>query len=225
MGNEQIKDKTVDNDSPALLVKVNDFKISETPITNLEFKEFIDKTNYITDAQKFGFSYVFFSLLNDEQRKKYSKVPNADWWYVVTQATWDHPEGIESNIDNRWDFPVVHVSRNDALEYCKWANKRLPTEAEWEYSARGGLLNSIYPWGNDFLDSNNEMRCNIWKGEFKYSETTNFETKNGVIKVKSFEPNGYGLYQMVGNIWEWCLNPARIDYKFFNEMSALKMKE
>ena len=131
-------------------------------------------------------------------------------WKYQKGANWRHPEGPDSTIDNRLDHPVVHVSWDDAVAYCRWAGKRLPTEAEWEYAARGGLQGKLYPWGNE-LRPDGKWVNNIWQGEFPYTNNVDDGFK-ATAPVGSFAPNGYGLHDMAGNVWEWCYDLYRPDY-------------
>lgn len=192
-----------DGEGPVRKVKVNSFLIDATTVTNAQFAEFVKETGYKTDAEKFGWSFVFHLLLTPEMKKRVTKVAmETPWWYVVEGAYWYQPEGPGSHIEDRMDHPVVHVSWNDAANYCEWAGKRLPTEAEWEYAVRGGLEQKRYPWGDELL-VNNQHYCNIWQGVFPVQNTAE-DGYIGTAPAKSFPPNGYGLYNVVGNVWEWC---------------------
>lgn len=139
-----------DGESPQIMVHINEFYIDKYEVSNAQFDEFIKDTGYVTNAEKYGDSFVFEGLLNDSQRHKYrnNRVMAAPWWYKVNGTCWRTPEGITSTIDDRMDHPVVHVSWFDALKFCKWKNKRLPTEIEWEIACRGGKNNKLFPWGN-----------------------------------------------------------------------------
>jgi formylglycine-generating enzyme required for sulfatase activity len=129
-------------------------------------------------------------------------VVDAPWWREVEGACWYQPEGPGSSIDTRADHPVVHVSWHDAMAYCRWAGARLPTDAEWECAARGGLHQNRFAWGDD-LTPNGQHRCNIWQGRFPMLNSTD-DGHYGTAPVDAFEPNGYGLFNVCGNVWEWC---------------------
>jgi len=203
MGTDSHEGFYADGEGPTRKVTVHPFYIDTYAVTNAQFSEFVSQTNYVTEAEKFGWSYVFHLLVSEETFKKVHKVPHGvPWWYVVEGADWSHPEGPDSCICDRMDHPVVHISWNDAMAYCDWAGKRLPTEAEWEYAARGGLEQKTYPWGDELTDQG-EYQCNIWQGEFPHVNTKK-DGYLGTAPVNTFSPNGFGLYNTVGNVWEWC---------------------
>ncbi|XP_062825803.1 formylglycine-generating enzyme isoform X4 [Anolis carolinensis] len=153
-------------------------------------------------AERFGDSFVFEGMLSEQVKSEiHQAVAAAPWWLPVKGADWKHPDGPDSNIVDRMDHPVLHVSWNDAVAFCTWAGKRLPTEAEWEYSCRGGLENRLFPWGNK-LHPNGQHYANIWQGDFPTSNTREDGYK-GTAPVTAFPPNSYGLYNIVGNAWEW----------------------
>lgn len=131
------------------------------------------------------------------------------WWLEVDGASWQRPEGPGSHVVDRADHPVVHLSWNDAIAYCRWAGVRLPTEAEWEYAARGGLDGCRYPWG-DVLSPDGERLCQIWQGDFPNQPASGWQP--GTVPVQAFPPNGYGLYSVSGNAWEWCADVFDPDY-------------
>ncbi|WP_163881868.1 formylglycine-generating enzyme family protein [Paenibacillus favisporus] len=192
-----------DAEGPARPVHIPAFRISPYAVTNAEFAAFVQATGYVTEAEKFGWSYVFQLLIPDPQQVEIVGSPErTPWWLGVEGATWREPEGPGSGIVDRMDHPVVHVSWNDAAAYCAWAGVRLPTEVEWEAAARGGLERKRYPWG-DVLRPGGEHRCNIWQGVFP---TKNHASDGylGTAPVDAYLPNGYGLYNMSGNVWEWC---------------------
>ena len=164
-----------------------------------------EATCYETDAQKFGYSYVFHALLSDSTKRTLDilgrTVMGLEWWYNVEGADWAHPFGPESDFQGLENHPVTHVSYRDALAYCEWAGKRLPTEAEVEYAARGGLEQKRYVWGDELMPGGRHM-CNIFQGKFP-DYNSGEDGFVGTAPVDSFEPNGYGLYNMSGNVWEW----------------------
>lgn len=204
-----------DKEGPQVEIQLESFEISCTTITNQEFQQFVQETGYVTEAEQYGWSYVFHYFLTMEEKLKAAEIPGLNWWYAVQGANWKHPEGKSSNLKDRLNHPVVHVSRNDALAYCEWSGTRLPTEAEWEVAAKGGTTYERYPWGEEFL-KNNEYHCNIWQGNFPLTNTLD-DGFDSTAPAKYYEPNNYGLYQMVGNVWEWCLNPQGIDLEEFQQ--------
>ena len=208
------------NEFPKHKLAIDEFWMDETEVTNKKFAEFVKATNYKTVAER--------PIVWDELKKNLPpNTPKPEdsllepgalvfqptdqpvslrspslWWKWTKNADWKDPEGPNSNIVDKMDHPVVQVSWEDASAYAKWAGKRLPTEAEWEYASRGGLKNAIYPWGNEDVNEGSP-KANFWQGifPFKNNLTDGFFT---TAPVKSFPPNDYGLYDMAGNVWEWC---------------------
>ena len=205
---------------PKHQVEINSFWMDATEVTNIQFKAFIEATGYVTTAEiapdweeikkslppgtlrppdsvLAPASLVFIQTDGPVLLQDYSQ-----WWRWTIGANWKHPFGPGSNIEGKDDYPVVHISWDDAQSYCKWSGKRLPTEAEWEYASRGGQINQIYSWGNEHINKG-ISKTNSWEGDFPY----NNELNDGYLytaPVKSYLPNGYGLYDMAGNVWEWC---------------------
>lgn len=201
MGTEDELGYPADGEGPVRWVFLQPFLISPAVVSNSDFADFVSATGYVTDAERFGWSFVFAGLL-PEDFPPTRAVVDAPWWRQVEGANWQHPEGLHSSLDGRLDHPVVHVSWNDAQAYCQWAGTRLPTEAEWEFAARGGLVQQRYPWGDELTPSG-EHRMNVWQGTFPSLNTTE-DGYYGTAPVHAFPPNGYGLYNMTGNVWEWC---------------------
>lgn len=216
------------DEKPPHRTKVDGFWMDATPVTNRQFKEFVDATGYITTAEKAPTLEEIMSqvppgtpppspelLVPASLVFKPSKGPvslrsNRIWWEWKPGASWKHPLGPESSIEGKEDHPVVQISWYDAVAYAKWAGKRLPTEAEWEFAAYGGQKNISYVWGNDEFSEENPQ-VNIWQGEFPY-KSTKPNGYMGTTSVKTYKPNPYGLYDMAGNVWQWCSDLYHASY-------------
>ena len=228
MGASENDNMALMHEKPNHTVKVDGFYMDETEVTNKQFTEFIKATGYITTAERpIDWDIIKMQLPPGTQRphdsilmpgsllfkKTTESVPNlydfSQWWKWSIGANWKEPEGKGSNIVGKENYPVVHVSYEDAIAYCNWSGKRLPTEAEWEFAARGGKKNKIYFWGN--LSNSLHQYVNSWEGEFPVENII----KDGFEKsapVKSFPPNNYGLYEISGNVWEWTSDWYNVNY-------------
>lgn len=178
---------------------VGPFSIARYAVTNTEFAEFVRATGHRTESEHFGWSFVFGGLLPDDFEETRG-VLGAEWWRQVPGASWVHPEGPQSSIDDRGDHPVVHVSWRDAMAFCAWAELRLPSEAEWEYAARAGS-STTFPWGDD-LTPGGEHRMNVFQGDFP-GANTGADGWIGTCPVDAFPANAFGLHNSTGNVWEW----------------------
>ena len=192
-----------DGEGPVREINIDSFWIDRTTVTNNDFAAFVEATGYVTEAETYGWSFVFHNQIPKGHRKHVQlvNVEGTSWWARLDKADWRKPGGPGTNIKKLGDYPVVHVSWNDAQAYAQWMGKRLPTEAEWEFAARGGLEQKIYPWGDELLPEG-KHRCNIWQGNFPHEDTAE-DGYAGTAPAKSFRANDFGLYHCVGNVWEW----------------------
>jgi len=198
-----------DGEGPLRKGLVRSISMSVGAITNAEFAAFVSDTGYVTEAEHIGWSFVFWSQVPDYVGET-QRVPGTPWWRRVDGASWQRITGPKcSLINDVSDHPVVHVSWNDANAYCSWAGGRLPTELEWEHAARGGLGDVRFPWGDAEPDDDENIFCNLWQGRFPETNTI----KDGFYTTApavSFEANGYGLFNMAGNVWDWTADPFRV---------------
>lgn len=192
-----------DGERPVHDVVVGAFSIDATTVTVADFAQFVDATGYVTDAERAGSSAVFHLAVAADAADIEGQAERTPWWWWVRGADWRHPDGPRSDVAERADHPVVHMSWHDARAYCDWAGRRLPSETEWEAASRGGVRGARYPWGDDLLASDGTWRTNIWQGRFPDVSTA----EDGWVTtapVRTYQPNDYGLWQTVGNVWEWC---------------------
>jgi formylglycine-generating enzyme required for sulfatase activity len=209
MGTTDPEGYAADGEGPVHAVTLSPFWIDRHAVTNARFGAFVAATRHCTAAEQYGWSFVFAGLLPDDFPETRG-VAAAPWWRQVHGADWAHPEGPHSDLGGRSDHPVVHVSWDDARAYCAWAGARLPTEAEWEYAARGGLEQQRFPWGSD-LEPGGAHRMNVWQGDFP-ARNTQADGWYGTAPVDAFPPNGYGLHNVAGNTWEWCTDWFGAEY-------------
>ncbi|MRH87889.1 SUMF1/EgtB/PvdO family nonheme iron enzyme [Nocardia sp. SYP-A9097] len=209
MGSEAFDSYRADGEGPARPVRVSRFEIAAHTVTNDSYAEFVAATGYRGDAERFGWSYVFAGVLPAALRRDVRRPDATPWWCAVPGTTWRTPEGPGSDLTGRGKHPVVHVSWNDARAFCAWSGTRLPSEAEWEFAARGGLDQSRYPWGDELAAD--KFRCNIFRGRFP-AHNTAVDGYRTTAPVNAFSPNAFGLYNAVGNVWEWCADHWRTDH-------------
>jgi formylglycine-generating enzyme required for sulfatase activity len=202
MGTEDADGFPQDREGPIREIDLPRFWIDPVAVTNRRFAEFVEATGHRTDAETAGWSFVFGAFLPADFEPTRG-IANAPWWRQVFGADWRHPEGPHSGLDDdRLDHPVVHVSWNDAKAFAAWSGCRLPHEAEWEMAARGGLEQARFPWGDE-LEPGGRHAMNVWQGTFP-SRNTGDDGWLGTAPVDAYEPNGHGMLNMSGNVWEWC---------------------
>ncbi len=205
---------------PAHRVSVEGFWMDQTPVTNTDFEQFVNATGYLTVAERQPDPKDFPGVPPDKlvpgsavfhaTSHPVSFDDPLQWWHYMAGASWNHPEGPGSDIRDRLDHPVVHIAFEDALAYAQWGGKRLPTEAEFEFAARGGLDRNLYSWGNE-VTPGGKVAANIWQGQFPAKDLGE-DGYTGTSPVTAFPPNRFGLYDMGGNVWQWCADWYRPDY-------------
>lgn len=210
MGNDWPDGFAADGEGPSRMVELAPFAMAATTVSNREFAAFVRATQYVTEAEQAGQSYVFHLQVAEAERAQYAAVAGLPWWLIVDYACWQRPQGPGSQASLHPGHPVVHVSWNDALAYCQWADVRLPSEAEWEYAARGGVPGQRMAWGND-LYPEGERVSNTWWGN-GFPDAPHHDWHPGTVAVDAFAANGFGLYNVCGNVWEWCADFFHPDY-------------
>ena len=205
MGNDGADAVPGDGEGPERSLTLPAFRIGAGAVSNAEFAAFVRATRHVTDAERLGSSFVFYLQMPGAERAAAPQaVAGMPWWLPVEHASWQRPEGPGSHVRDRPGQPVLHVSWNDAAAYCAWAGCRLPSEAEWERAARGGLERKRFAWGDDLFDADGAPRCNVFRGVFPNSPAPGW--RPGPVDAHSGEANGFGLFNVCGNVWEWCLD-------------------
>jgi len=204
-----------DGEGPARQVFVSEYLLQQYEVSNRQFLEFVAETGFVTEAEKFGWSFCFEGTLSEKVLETVqNKVDAVPWWVPVEGADWLHPNGPDGNVASLGllDHPVVHISHNDARAYCEWIGMRLPREAEFERASRGGLENTLYPWGEELVP-NGKHRANLWQGEFP-EQNLEQDGFRWASPVDSFGPqNAYGLYNIIGNAWEWVADAWTVKHR------------
>ncbi len=203
MGNDGPDAVPGDGEGPTRRVTLDAFRIGAGAVTNVEFAAFVRATRYVTDAERLGSSFVFCLQVSEAERAAAPAVISGlPWWLPVAHASWQRPEGPGSHVRDRPGHPVVHVSWHDATAYCGWVGTRLPSEAEWERAARGELEGKRFAWGDELFDADGVPRCNVFRGEFPQAPLPGWQPRP--VDARAGDPNGYGLFNVCGNVWEWC---------------------
>ena len=203
MGNDGPDANPGDDEGPVREVALPAFGIAATTVTNADFAAFVRATRHVTDAERVGSSFVFYLQVPVDARAQATHVvAGLPWWLPVEHASWQRPEGPGSHVRERMGHPVVHVSWHDAMAYCAWSGTRLPSEAEWERAARGGLEGKRFAWGDELFDADGVPRCNVFRGEFPNAPAPGWAP--GPIDAGAGDANGFGLFNVCGNVWEWC---------------------
>ncbi|MFG6539324.1 formylglycine-generating enzyme family protein [Sulfitobacter sp. CS16] len=210
MGAEDADGNPEDGEGPRRSVTLSPFALSRFTVTNRDFARFVAATGHVTTAERLGQSHVFHLFLSPARKRQAQAVPaDTPWWYPTEGAFWACPEGPGSDIAGRENHPVVHVSWQDAMAYARWTGGTLPSEAQWEFAARAGSEDR-FPWGSD-LEPGGKHVCNVWQGRFP-GKNTGADGFVGTAPVDAYTPNAFGLYNMIGNVWEWCADSFTPDY-------------